>query len=493
MNTDEFRKYGKEVVDTVADYYDDVNDLKPFPDVEPGFLFKLLPQEAPFLPESFEAIQEDIETKIMPGMTNWQSGNFYAWFSSSSSFPAMLGEYYSLMFNVIGFSWLGSPAAAELEIIVMDWLAKLLGLDKRYLSLNADGTMSKGGGSIQTTASESLVSCMVAGREMALDRLRKGGMSEDELDQHRHKMVAYVSDQTHCSGEKAANILGCKVHTVQTDGLFRLTKQALNKAILEDKSKGLIPFFVCGSFGTTNTNAIDDLSGIADVVEAEHLWYHVDAAYAGAALVCPEFRSLAQGIERADSLSINPHKWLLTNFDCSALWVADSTYLEKGMCIKREYLPRNEGSRVMREFSDWQIPLGKRFRALKLWFVMRMYGVSGICSHIRGHVEQAKWLERQLIENGNFEIMAPVVFGLVVFRINPGVLNLQGNVDLINRVNIEFIQRINSEGKVFIMNSLLNGQVALRAPIGAVHGSQKNTELLFCILVKHLNALIKAF
>ncbi|KAJ2456293.1 hypothetical protein EV183_000220 [Coemansia sp. RSA 2336] len=492
MNTEEFRKYGKEVVDTVADYYDNVNNQKPFPDVEPGFLFKLLPQEAPFQPESFEEIQQDIETKIMPGMANWQSGNFYAWFSSSSSFPAMLGEYYSLMFNVIGFSWLGSPAAAELEIIVMDWLAKLLGLDKRYLSLNADGTMSKGGGSIQTTASESLVSCMVAGREMTLDRLRKGGMSEDEIDQHRHKMVAYVSDQTHCSGEKAANILGCKAHIVQTDGLFRLTKQALYKAILEDKSNGLIPFFVCGSFGTTNTCAIDDLDGIADVAEAEHLWYHVDAAYAGAALACPEFRSLAQGIERADSLSINPHKWLLTNFDCSALWVADSTYLEKSMCIKREYLPRNEGNRVMREFSDWQIPLGKRFRALKLWFVMRMYGVSGICSHIRGHVEQAKWLERQLVENGNFEIMAPVVFGLVVFRINPGILNLQGNLDSINRINVELVRRINNEGKVFIMSSLLNEQVALRAPIGAVHGSQKNTELLFCVLVKHLNALLKA-
>ncbi|KAJ2847888.1 hypothetical protein IWW36_003621, partial [Coemansia brasiliensis] len=469
MNTDEFRKYGKEVVNTVADYYDNVNNMKPFPEVEPGFLFKQLPWEAPFQPESFEAIQQDIETKIMPGMTNWQSGNFYAWFSSSSSFPAMLGEYYSLMFNIIGFSWIGSPAATELEILVMDWLAKLLGLDKRYLSLNVDGTMNKGGGSIQTTASESLVACMVAGREMMFDRLRKNGMSEDEIDQHKYKLVAYVSDQTHCSGEKAANILGCKVHIIQSDSSFRLTKQALHKAIREDKSNGLVPFFVCGSFGTTNTSAIDDLNGIADVAEAEHLWYHVDAAYAGAALACPEFRNLAHGIERVDSLNINPHKWLLTNFDCSALWVADSTYLEKGMCIKREYLPQNEGNTMAREFSNWQIPLGKRFRALKLWFVMRMYGVSGICSHIRSHVEQAKWLERQLMENGNFEIMAPVVFGLVVFRINPGALNLQGNLNSINRINIDFIRRINGEGRIFIMNTLLNEQVALRAPIGAVH------------------------
>ncbi|KAJ2390243.1 hypothetical protein H4S02_001964 [Coemansia sp. RSA 2611] len=495
MNPSEFRKYGKNVVDSVADYYENINTVSPFPNVEPGYLFKLLPHEAPDNPEQFEDIQDDIETKIMPGITHWQSPNFYAWFSSSSSFPAMLGDYYSLMFNIIGFSWIGSPAAAELEVLVMDWLGKLLGLDERYLALNKNGSGNRGGGAIQTTASESLVACMAAGREMALDRLRDQGLNEDEVDRLRYKLTAYVSDQTHSSGEKAANVIGCKVHIIRTDAAFSLTKNALLAAIDKDKSRGRIPFFVCGTFGTTNTAAIDDLAGIAEVARAEHLWFHVDASYAGAALTCPEFRPLARGIEQVDSLSVNPHKWLLTNFDCSALWIADSKYLTSAMGIEREYLPRVQGNNgaFVREFSDWQIPLGRRFRALKLWFVMRMYGASGIRAHIRNHVEQAKWLEAQLIADGRFEIMAPVVFGLVVFRAKPCALNSRTSEyqDQANKLNDDLVKRINSEGSVFIMATRVQGTVVIRAPIGAVYGSVKSTELLLRVLKQQLSAAFR--
>ncbi|KAJ2083134.1 hypothetical protein H4R24_001047 [Coemansia sp. RSA 988] len=494
MNAAQFRKYGKAVIDDIADYYENVDKLSPAPKVKPGYLFNLIPDKAPEDPESFENVKADIETKIMPGMTHWQSGNFFAWYPSSSSFPSIMGDMYSSMFSIIGFSWISSPAATELETIVMDWLGKLLGLDKRFLALNDDGTESKGGGVIQTTASGTLVTMIVVARDRMLDFLTlKRNVGKDDVDRLRPRFVAYFSDQTHSSGEKAANIIGCKARILPSDDGFSLTKETLTTAVEQDKASGLIPFFVCGTFGTTNTASIDDIPGIADVATANYMWFHIDAAYAGAALVCPEFRPLACGIERADSISINTHKWLLTNFDCSALWVADSTYLVSSMGIRREYLPRvKSDTSFVKDYRDWQIPLGRRFRALKLWCVMRMYGASGIRAHIRGHVTQAKWLEKRLLADGRFEIMYPVVFGLVVFRIKPGVLCEHGSADeeAVNKANINLVRLINNEGRVFILTTTIKGKAAVRAPIGAVHGSLKNIEVLLTVLQKHLATVI---
>ncbi|KAJ2838798.1 hypothetical protein FBU31_000835 [Coemansia sp. 'formosensis'] len=367
MDSSEFRRRGKEVVDAIADYYENLDNIAPLSTVDPGYLYKILPNEAPEDPESFDSIQADIETKIMPGMTHWQSGNFFGWFPCSSSFPAILGDMYSSMFNIVGFSWICSPAATELETVVMDWLGKLVGLDKRYMSIKDDGTEGTGGGVIQGAASEAYIVVMIAGREMAVERLKAQGLSEDDVNKMRHKFVAYFSDQTHSAGQKSANIIGCIARIVPTGDDLRLTKQALQAAIAVDKAAGLIPFFVCGTFGTTNTTAIDDLPGIADVAESEQLWNHVDAAYAGAALVCPEFRPLAAGIERADSFDFNVHKWMLTNLNCSALWVADSRHLENALSIHREYLPPVVVSTSFaKNYRDWQLPLGRRFRALKL-------------------------------------------------------------------------------------------------------------------------------
>ncbi|KAJ2353758.1 hypothetical protein GGF43_003420 [Coemansia sp. RSA 2618] len=300
---------------------------------------------------------------------------------------------------------------------------------------------------------------------MALDRLKAqnvgdNGSNDEDIDKIRHKLVAYFSDQTHSAGQKAANIIGCQVRIIQSDKQLRLTESALQAAVDEDKQAGRVPFFVCGTFGTTNTAAIDDLPGIADVAATENLWLHVDAAYAGAALVCPEFRPLARGIERADSFNFNPHKWMLTNFDCSALWVADATHLVKALSIEREYLPRVKGSAsFVKDYRNWQLPLGRRFRALKLWFVMRMYGASGIRAHIRKHVEQAKWLEEQFLTDGRFEIMAPVVFGLVVFRIKPSVIpETAGDAQqAVNKANAELVKRINEDGRVFLVGTKLRG------------------------------------
>ncbi|KAJ2022343.1 hypothetical protein IWW57_004561, partial [Coemansia sp. S610] len=463
MDANEFRRRGKEVVDAIADYYENLDNIPPLSTVSPGYLYKIIPNEAPETPESFEDIQADLKTKIMPGMTHWQSGNFFAWYPSNSSFPGILGDMYSSMFNIVGFNWVCSPAATELETVVMDWLGKLVGLDKRYMGIKDDGTEGTGGGVIQGTASEAHIAVMIAGREMALERLKAQGLSGDEADKMRHKFVAYFSDQTHSAGQKAANIIGCKTHMIATDDGLRLTKQALQAAIAADKAAGLIPFFVCGTFGTTNTAAIDDLPGIAEVAESEQIWNHVDAAYAGAALVCPEFRPLAAGIERADSFNFNAHKWMLTNFDCSALWVANSTHLVNALSIHREYFPPAEGdTSFVKNYRDWQLPLGRRFRALKLWFVMRMYGASGIRAHIREHVRQAKWLEEQLLADGRFEILAPTVFGLVVFRLKPSVI-AKGDKDVdledLNKANNDLVKYCNVDGRLFLLSTLLKGVV----------------------------------
>ncbi|KAJ1881233.1 hypothetical protein LPJ57_001740 [Coemansia sp. RSA 486] len=380
----------------------------------------------------------------------------------------------------------------------MDWLAKLIGLDKRFLAIKEDGTEGDGGGVIQGSASEAHIVAMIAGREMVLERIRsQKNASQEDLDAMRHRFVAYFSDQTHSSGQKAANIIGCKTRIVPSDDDFRLTKDALVAAISEDKSAGLIPFFVCGTFGTTNTTAIDDLVGVAEVAAAEHLWYHIDAAYAGAALTCPEFRPLASGIERADSFNFNAHKWMLTNFDCSALWVADSTHLVNALSIHREYLPRVKGdTSFVKDYRDWQAPLGRRFRSLKLWFVMRMYGAAGIRAHIRSHVTQAKWLEEKLIEDGRFEIMAPVIFGLVVFRVRPSAIHAAHentvDPDTVNKINTDLVKAIQTDNRVFLVGTKIKGNDVVRAAIGSSIGTQKNVDLLLQVILKLTTKVISS-
>ncbi|KAI9505104.1 dopa decarboxylase [Coemansia spiralis] len=388
MDTAEFRKYGKEMVDIIADYYENVNNMPPKSTVKPGYLYKLMPREIPEDP--------NIETKIMPGMTHWQSGNFFGWFPSTNSFPSMLGDMCTNMFDIVGFNWTCSPAATELETVVMDWLGKLIGLNKRFLSFSEDGTEAAGGGVILGSAKEA--------------------------ERMKSRFVVYGSDQTHFATQKDARIVGCKMHAVVSDENFRLTKEALEAAIEEDKNAGLVPFFVCGTFGTTNTTAIDDLPGIADVAALENMWFHVDAAYAGAALACPEFWPLAVGIEHADSFSFSPHRWMLTSLNMTTMWVANSMHFLNSLGMSCEYFLRVKGDRAfVRDYCDWQLSLGRRFRALKLWFVLRMHGASGIQKHIRTHVSQAKWLEDQLLADGRFEMMAPTLFGLVVFRIRPQI------------------------------------------------------------------------
>ncbi|KAJ2620472.1 hypothetical protein GGI26_004960 [Coemansia sp. RSA 1358] len=316
--------------------YSELNQIPSASNIEPGYLYKLLLYEAPEEPESFEDIKNDISNKIMPGITHWQSSNFFGYFQCNSSFPAMLGDMYSAMFNTISFSWKSSPATTELETIILDWLGRLIGLGKRFLSIDKDGTAGVGGGIIQGTASEAQLIVLVAARKRMVAHPKSQGAGDEEAESMQGKFVAYVSDQTHTATKKDVKVIGCKPHIINSDSNFRLIKAMLEAAIAEDKKAGLILFFVCGTSGTTNTTAIDDLPGIADVAKAENIWFHVDAAYAGPALSCPEFRPLAAGSERADSFNFNPYKWMLANFDCSALWVTDCTHLVSALSVNQE-------------------------------------------------------------------------------------------------------------------------------------------------------------
>ncbi|KAJ1665211.1 hypothetical protein IW140_003522 [Coemansia sp. RSA 1813] len=480
------------MVDIIADYYDNVDSIPPRSTVSPGYLSKVISREVPEEPETFEDIKSDIDIKIMPGITHWQSGNFFGWFPSINSFPCMLGEMYCNMFSIVAFSWGSSPAATELEAIVMDSLGKLIGLNKRFMALNEDGTESNGGGVIQGSACEAQCVVMLAARERKISHLISQGMDIEDAEQLKGKFVAYGSDQTHSGTQKNAKVIGCRIRLVPSDKNCSLAKESLEAAVAEDRSLGLIPFYVCGTFGTTNTTAIDDITGIADVASSEDMWFHVDAAYAGSALVCPEIRPLAAGIERADSFDLNLHKWTPVNFDCSALWLADATYLTKALSIQREYLPRTKTeTSFAKDYRDWQIPLSRRFRSLKVWFVLRMYGAKGIRKHVKAHIIQAKWLEQQLIADNRFEIIAPVVFGLVVFRIKPCALGSNVSTEEANIANTELVNRIHEDNRVFLLGTHVKGLSVLRAAIGATFDTQKNVKLLLQVIKELTTSIIK--
>jgi aromatic-L-amino-acid decarboxylase len=387
MTSDEFRKRGREVVDLIADYYErTVHESGVLPTVEPGGVFASIPDAPPDTPEQWGDILADVQRIVMPGLTHWASPNFFAFFPANSSFPAILGDLLSTGLAQQGMIWQASPACTEVETRMLDWLAQLLGLPERFIS-----TAGKGGGVIHGTASEAVLVALVAGR----DRARRA-TGEDIPNS---KLIAYCSDQAHSSVAKAARIAGLpegNVRLIESDQAWQMRADVLREQIERDGADGLVPFFVCATLGTTSTGAIDPLTEIAQAlsVTGSPIWLHIDAAWAGAALVCPEHRAMIEGVERADSFNFNPHKWLLTNFDCSAFWVADRAALIDALSITPAYL-RNSATDTgtVIDYRDWQIPLGRRFRALKLWFVMRHYGAQGLQAHVRQHIDWASELE----------------------------------------------------------------------------------------------------
>lgn len=447
MSGDEFRQHGHALVDWIADYYNRVESLPVLAPVPPGAVRAQLPPEPPAQGEAFTAMMNDVERIILPGITHWQSPNFFAFFPANTSFPSILGELLAAGLGVQGMLWATSPACTELETHVLDWLVGMLDLPAVFRS---DGS---GGGVIQDSASSATLCALLAARE------RAGG----------GQLVAYASTQAHSSVEKAVRIAGLgaqALRLIAVDEQFALRPDVLAEQIEQDQAAGYTPFFVVAAIGTTSSLAVDPLPEIGRVCREQSLWLHVDAAMAGTAALCPEFRSIHAGIEYADSYCFNPHKWLFTNFDCDCFYVAERRWLINALSVLPDYL-RNQASAsgAVIDYRDWQIPLGRRFRALKLWFVIRHYGVEGLQFHIRRHVELAQEFAAWVQTDERFELTAPPRLNLVCFR-------LRGE----DGPNQKLLDKLNGSGALYLTPTRLNGQLTLRFCVGQTHTERRHVQ-----------------
>lgn len=456
MSPDDFRRHGHEVIDWIADYYSRIESFPVLSQVKPGEVRASLPGSAPAQGEPFAAILKDVEEKILPGITHWQSPNFYAFFPGNSSGPGILGDLLSSGFGVQGMLWATSPACTELETLVLDWLVPALGLPEKFLSTSC------GGGVIQDTASSASLCAVLAARERAtnFDSNREGC---------RGKLVAYTSAQAHSSIEKAVKIAGIgreNLRLIEVDERFAMKPDALARAVSKDQQSGLTPFFVCATVGTTSSNAIDPVPEIGKICREQNSWLHVDAAMSGTAALCPEFRYLHHGLELADSYCFNPHKWMFTNFDCDCFYVADRNALIQALSVLPEYL-RNQAteSGAVIDYRDWQIPLGRRFRSLKLWFVLRYYGIEGLQFHIREHVRLAQQFAEWVQGDERFEVAAPAPLNLVCFRLKSG-----------DKANQRLMDALNQSGALYLTHTRLDHKLTLRLCVGQTNTTERHVE-----------------
>jgi aromatic-L-amino-acid decarboxylase len=456
MTPEEFRRHGHAVVDWIADYYGRIESYPVLSRAQPGEIRAALPADPPAEGESFPAILADIEKLILPGITHWQSPNFYAYFPSNASGPAILGDPLSSGLGVQGMLWATSPACTELETHVLDWLVHMLGLPQKFLST------SSGGGVIQDTASSASLCALLAARERATDFASNRRGCDG-------KLVAYTSSQAHSSLEKGAQIAGIgrdNLRLVEVDETFAMRPEALRRQIEQDHRASLVPFFVCATVGTTSSNAIDPVPEIARVCGEHKLWLHVDAAMSGTAALCPEFRHTHAGVESADSYCFNPHKWMFTNFDCDCFYVADRKALIQTLSVLPEYL-RNQATETgaVIDYRDWQIPLGRRFRALKLWFVIRHYGVEGLQHHIRQHVAWAQKFAGWVRKDERFELAAPAPLNLVCFRHRGG-----------DQINQSLMDHLNRSGDLYLTHTRLDSRLTLRLCVGQTNTTERHVE-----------------
>ena len=457
MSPEEFRRQGHAVVDWIADYHSRVESFPVLSRVQPGEVRSKLPASAPQQGESFEQMLVDVERVILPGITHWQSPNFYAYFPANASGPAILGDLLSSGLGVQGMLWSTSPACTELETHVLDWLVSMLGLPEKFLS-----TSAAGGGVIQDTASSASLCALLAARE----RSTQFASNRKGCDGRR---IAYCSTQTHSSVEKAMKIAGMgsdNLRHIEVDQNFAMRPEALVSQIESDVHAGLVPCFVCATVGTTSSNAIDPVREIARICRDHNLWLHVDSAMSGTAALCPEFRYINDGVEFADSYTFNPHKWMFTNFDCNVFFVADRKHLIQTLSILPEYL-RNQAteSGAVIDYRDWHIQLGRRFRSLKLWFVIRHYGIEGLQHHIREHVRLAQEFVAWLGQDERFELAAPAQLNLVCFRLREG-----------EDANQRLMDRLNASGDLFLTHTKLDGKFTLRLCIGQTNTEARHVE-----------------
>lgn len=456
MTPGEFRRWGREVVDWIADYLEGVERFPVAPSVEPGEIRARLPGGPPEEAEPFDAILRDVNEILMPGVMHWQSPNFFGYFPCNNSGPSILGEMISAGLGVQGMLWATSPACTELETHVLDWMVELLGLPEHFAS------GSRGGGVIQDSASSATLCAIIAARERAT------------AGQSNHSgvlapLTAYASNQAHSSVEKGVGIAGlgrANLRLLEPDEQYRMRPDRLRDAIARDVAEGRRPCFVCATVGTTSTTAIDPLAEIGPICREHGLWLHVDAALAGTAALCPEFRFIHDGLEWADSYCFNPHKWMFTNFDCDCFFVRDRAALVRALSVLPDYLRNKatESGKVI-DYRDWQIPLGRRFRALKLWFVVRSFGAAGLRAKVREHVALARELARWVDADPRFERMAPVPLNLVCFRHRGGDAPTQRILDTVN-----------GSGRIYLSHTRLRDQLALRMCVGQTHTERRHVE-----------------
>ncbi|GAB5496516.1 MAG: aspartate aminotransferase family protein [Phycisphaerales bacterium] len=473
MSPDEFRREALRAVDLVASYMQQVQSLPAKPGTKPGDVFSKIPTEAQSEPgeqDEWSRIFEEIESLILPNMMHWQSPSFFGFFPCNSTGPAIIGELLSAGLGQQGMLWQTSPASNELERALLDQMGRAMGLPESFIS-----TSDNGGGCIQSTASEATLTAMVAGRRRVTER-----------GADFHKTTVYASTQTHSSFVKAALIAGLaasaedtsRVRSIAVNEQCEMDLQALERSLREDMASGLTPAMVCATLGTTGTTAIDDLSGIVEVLKQTGAadagcWLHVDAAHAGALLVCPEHRAMIDGIEHADSMCFNPHKWLLVNFDCDLFWTSDRRSLVNCMSVMPEYL-RNKATDTgeVFDYRDWGVPLGRKFRSLKLWLVLRHYGLSGLQAHVRAGLDQADIFESLVRADDRFEVLMPRTMNLVCIALKAG-----------DEANRRLMELVNNQGPAFLTHTSIpmksGDRYAIRVSIGATTTRTEHIRQLF--------------
>lgn len=455
MNLDEFRHFGHEMVDWIADYLRHPEQYPVLAQIEPGAIKAQLPVAPPAQPETMTAIWQDFQTIVMPGITHWNHPGFMAYFANTGSPPGILAELLTSALNVNAMLWRTSPSATELEEVTLDWLRQLLGLSAEWQGVITD------------TASMSSMLAIAAAREATHLDIRTQGMSgRDDLPRLR----LYISDQTHSSVEKGAITLGLgqeNVVKIPTNETFQMQVDDLEKAIQADVAAGYRPFFVCATVGTTSTTSVDPVAAIAAVAARYGLWLHVDGAYGGAAAILPDKRHHFVGVDQADSFVVNPHKWLLTPMDCSTFYVRRPDILKEAFSILPDYLRSAEtDANAVINYMDYGVQLGRRFRALKLWFVLRSYGSDGLQQVLREHIRLAQEFAGWIEASPQFERMAPTPFSTVCFRAHPAGLD---DDEALNKLNETLMNRVNENGQVFLSHTKLRGRYTIRLAIGNLY------------------------
>lgn len=461
MNNTDFRKYAHQVADWMADYREQVETFPVKPDVQPGDIKNQLPQSPPDEGETFDQIFEDFRSVIVPGMTHWQHPMFFGYFPANNSAPSVLAEMLTASLGAQCMVWMTSPAAEELEERVMEWMRQLLGLPEHLTGVIQD-----------SSSSATLVAILTAREKRSGYAINRAGFSGSE------RFRVYTSSQGHSSIDKDVKVAGLGIENlvkIEVDDTFAMIPAKLEEAILRDKASGYTPLCVVATIGTTSSTAVDPIDAIGNICTAHGCWLHIDASYAGTALMLPEMRWMSRGMEKADSFVVNPHKWMFTNFDCSCYFVKDPKALVKTFSILPEYLKTGVDTQV-NNYRDWGVPLGRRFRSLKLWFVLRSYGVEGLQKKIRDHIALGVWLEEAVRLTPGFEIMVPRNLNLVCFRYHPEGIDDEGVLDSLNE---KLMAEVNESGKMYLSQTRLNGKYVLRMVPGQTEVELRHVQQAF--------------